>query len=328
MPGTSATRRGNGRPPSRKATMAVGRPAAKPPSRRRSRRKRDLRDRVILFGPLLLVLVGLLAFPIGFALYGSLANVDDFFSLEFLGLDNYQKLLGDLANIAKPALNTLRFVGVYLAGVLLIGLGGALLLNSNFKGRRWFRSALMMPWVIPTVLVALLWRWVFDPNLGGALNGLLEGLGLIENPVTWLGDPGIAPWVVIAAQVWHGFPFTMIMVIAGLQAIPQELYEAASLDGANAIQKFVSVTWPGVRSVFIIVGTLDGLYAFREFATIDVLTKGGPAGETEVLATLVYRMFFEYHHFGEALALAALMFVVALIATTLSMRLSLRGEEN
>lgn len=307
---------------------AAGRPPGRSDARRGGRRTRHGWDNVVFFGPLLVVLLGLLAFPIGFALYASFANVDDFFSMAFVGLDNYRSLLARPEDIVRPALNTVRFVGVSVAASLLIGFAGALMLNGKFKGRRWFRSALMMPWVIPTVLVALLWRWIVDSNMGGALNGLLAQLGLIDEPISWLGSPDLAPWVIIVAQVWHGFPFTMIMLLAGLQAIPEELYEAASVDGAGTVRKFTSITWPGVRSMFILVGTLEGLYTFREFATIDVLTKGGPAGSTEVLATQVYRLFFEYHHFGSALALAALMFVVAFVATTFLMRLSLRGEED
>ncbi len=308
--------------------QTTGRSPGRSGADRRRRHSRDGWDKVIFFGPLLVVLLGLLAFPICYALYASFANVDDFFSMDFVGLANYRELFERPDDIVRPVLNTVRFVGVSVVGSLLLGFAGALMLNGKFKGRRWFRSALMMPWVIPTVLVALLWRWIVDSNLGGALNGLLAQVGLIDEPISWLGSPDLAPWVIIVAQIWHGFPFTMIMLLAGLQAIPEELYEAASVDGAGSFRKFTSITWPGVRSMFILVGTLEGLYAFREFATIDVLTKGGPAGATEVLATEVYRMFFEYHHFGSALALAALMFVVALVATTFCMRQSLRGEED
>jgi len=282
---------------------------------------------VVFFGPILLVLVGLIGFPIGFALYASFADVDNLFSLEFAGVSNYENLLSSPEDLVVPFLNTMRFVIVSVGCSLIIGFAAALLLTSKLGGRRWFRSALMFPWVIPTVLVALLWRWIMDPA-AGAFNGLLQGLGLIDAPVSWLGEPAIAPWVIILAQVWHGFPFIMIMLMAALQTIPAELYEAASVDGAGAARRFVSITWPSVRPIFVLVGTLEGLYAFREFATIDVLTGGGPAGSTEVLATQVYRMFFDYHKFGEALALAALMFVLALVVTLLSMRLSTRGEED
>lgn len=296
--------------------------------RRRRARKGTTTERLVFFGPLMVVLVGLLAFPIGFSLYASFANVDDLFSMSFAGLQNYEALLARPEDLVTPAVNTLRFVLVSLAGSIVLGFGGALLLNTKVRGRRWLRSALMMPWVIPTVLVALLWRWIMDSNLGGALNGLLVQIGLIDEPVSWLGTPALAPWVIILAQVWHAFPFVMVMLLAGLQAIPEELYEAAAVDGAGAVRKFTAITWPGVRPMFILVGTLEGLYAFREFAVIDVLTEGGPAGSTEVLATQVYRLFFEYHHFGRAVALAALMFVVALVVTAFSMRLAMRREED
>lgn len=311
---------------SRPATVA-GRAGPVAPRPRR-RRIVSTADRAIFFGPLLAVLVGMLAFPIGFALYASFADVDNLFSLEFAGVTNYQELFERPADLVTPFLNTLRFVGISVVTALVLGFGGALLLNTRLRGRRWLRSALLFPWVIPTVLVALLWRWIMDSNSGGAFNGLLVELGVIDEPVSWLGSPDWAPWVIILAQVWHGFPFVMIMLLAGLQAIPDELYEAAAVDGAGPVRQLTAITWPGVRPIFVLVGTLEGLYAFREFATIDVLTKGGPAGSTEVLATQVYRLFFEYHQFGKAVALAALMFVLALVATTFFLRLSIRGEED
>lgn len=285
------------------------------------------RDKIIFFGPLIIVLVVLLAFPIGFALYASFADVDNSFSLSFVGFDNYQALLADTEALRKPLLNTLRFVSVSVIGALALGLVGALVMNAPIRGRRALRTMLLFPWVIPTVLVALLWRWIMDANLGGALNGMLQQFGLIDGPISWLGDPSLAPWIVIFAQVWHGFPFVMVMVLAALQTIPEELYEASSLDGAGAWQRFRAITWPGIRPVFVLVGTLEGLYAFREFATIRVLTDGGPAGSTEVLATLVYRYFFEYHMFGKAVALAALMFILALAVTILFTRFARNSED-
>lgn len=284
-------------------------------------------ERLVFFGPITLVLVGILGFPIAFALYASFADVDNLFSLAFIGLENYRELFESPKDLVVPFLNTLRFVGASAIGCLVIGFGGALLLNNQLGGQRWLRSALMFPWVIPTVLTALLWRWIMDSN-AGAFNGLLLELGLISEPHAWLGDPSFAPWIIIVAQVWHGFPFVLVMLLAGLQTIPRELYEAAAVDGAGWFRQLTEITWPGIRSIFILVGTLEGLYAFREFATIEVLTAGGPAGSTEVLATQVYRTFFQFFKFGEALALAAIMFVMALIFTLFFLRLSMRGEED
>ena len=309
-------------------TGAVAGTPVAAPARRRGGIRGSFLDRLIFFGPILIVLTGMLAFPIGFALYGSFADLDDFFSLQFIGIENYVRLSSRGADLVVPFWNTVRFVLVSVVGCLVLGFGGALLLNSRLKGRRWFRSAMMFPWVIPTVLVALLWRWILDSNLGGAFNGILLEIGLIQEPIAWLGDPAIAPWLTVLTQIWHGFPFVMVMLLAGLQAIPEELYEAASVDGAGKMRQLTAITWPGIRGLFILVGTLEGLYAFREFAAIDVLTKGGPAGSTEVLATLVYRLFFEYHQFGAAVALAGLMFVIALIATAFLTRLSLRGDDD
>ncbi|MEV0733375.1 sugar ABC transporter permease [Polymorphospora sp. NPDC050346] len=299
----------------RSAGRAVARPRA------------SLRIRMVFFGPLLVLMVGLLAFPILFALYASFADVDNLFSLEFAGLTNYESLLARPETLSGPLVNTLRFTLGSVVLALALGFGAALLLNGRLAGRRVMRSAFMFPWVIPTVVTALLWRWIMDSN-AGAFNGLLLQLRIIDQPVSWLGEPQLAPWIIILAQVWRGFPFIMVMLLAAMQTIPAELHEAAAVDGAGPLRRLVSITWPGVRPIFILVGTLEGLYAFREFAMIDVVTGGGPAGATEVLATQVYRLFFQYHRFGDAMALAALMFVLALIATLFLMRMAARGEED
>ncbi|MFB6397445.1 carbohydrate ABC transporter permease [Polymorphospora lycopeni] len=282
---------------------------------------------MVFFGPLLVLMVGLLAFPILFALYASFADVNNLFSLKFAGLTNYESLLARPETLSGPLVNTLRFTLGSVVLALTLGFGAALLLNGRLAGRRVMRSAFMFPWVIPTVVTALLWRWIMDSN-AGAFNGLLLQLRIIDQPVSWLGEPQLAPWIIILAQVWRGFPFIMVMLLAAMQTIPAELHEAAAVDGAGPLRRLVSITWPGVRPIFILVGTLEGLYAFREFAMIDVVTGGGPAGATEVLATQVYRLFFQYHRFGDAMALAALMFVLALIATLFLMRMAARGEED
>lgn len=268
----------------------------------------------------------LIAFPLGFALYVSFADVDNLFSLEFIGLGNFEALFTDVESLIVPFGNTLRYALVVVLLQLVIGFSAALLLNSKLRGRRWFRTAMMMPWVIPSVVAALTWRWMFDPQ-AGVLNDLLVSTGLSAGPISWLGDPSVAPWAVIAVSVWRGFPFVMVLLLAALQTIPEELYEAASLDGAGPMRKFTAITIPGVRSIAVLVTLMEGLWAFREFALIEVLTAGGPAGSTEVLATMVYRLFFVFHEFGEAAALAVMMFLFVLVASIVLLRITKEEDE-
>lgn len=276
--------------------------------------------------PLLVTMALLIAFPVGFAVYASLADIDDLFSLRFIGLGNFETLLSDIGRILPPFGNTLRYTLSVVALQMVIGFGAALLLNSRLRGRRWFRTALMMPWVIPSVIAALTWRWMFDPQLG-VLNSMLMAIGVIDAPQSWLGNPEIAPWAVIAVSVWRGFPFVTVLLLAALQTIPQELYEASAIDGAGPLRRLRYITVPGIRAIAVLVALMEGLWAFREFALIEVLTAGGPAGATEVLATLVYRLFFEFHQFGSATALAVLMFVFVFLASVLLLRVTREDDD-
>lgn len=276
-------------------------------------------EKAIFIAPLLVTMGLLIAFPLGFAIYASFADIDNLFSMQFIGLANYQSLLADAEGILRPLGNTLRYTLAVVALEMVIGFSAALLLNSRLRGRRWFRTALMMPWVIPSVIAALTWRWMFDPQVG-VINSIFVGIGVFDEPQSWLGNPEVAPWAVIAVSVWRGFPFVTVLLLAALQTIPSEQYEAASIDGAGPIRRLQYITLPGIRSIAVLTALMEGLWAFREFALIEVLTAGGPAGATEVLATLVYRLFFEFHQFGAATALAVLMFVFVFVASLLLLR--------
>lgn len=309
--------------PTRRAPEVTQAPGRAPEHKSRSAR----RDRVIFFGPLVVTMATLLAFPLVFAIYASFADIDNLFSLEFAGLANYQSLFERTDNLGRPFFNTLRYTLGVVVLQMAIGFAAALLLNSQLRGRRWFRTALMMPWVIPSVIAALTWRWMFDAQ-SGLVNGLLVQVGILDGPRSWLGDPSIAPWAVIAVSVWRGFPFVTVMLLAALQTIPKELYEAAELDGAGPVRRMRHITIPGIRAIAALVALMEGLWAFREFALIQVLTAGGPAGSTEVLATLVYRLFFEFQEFGAAAALAVLMFTFVLIASVFLIRYTREEDES
>ncbi len=241
----------------------------------------------------------------------------------FVGLDNFRFVLD---NQFWPVLqNTVVFtVGATVLAVVL-GMGLALALNSRLPGRGILRGAFIFPWVIPGVVVSFVWLWIFNANYG-LLNGLLTRLHLIDEPIVWLGRPGTAMWAVIIAKTWASFPWIMVMLLAGLQTVPQGLHEAASLDGAGVLKRFWHVTLPHLRGILGVVVLLEFIWNFQHFDMIWVLTQGGPAGATTTFAVSVYTTAFKGFNLGRAGALGALWMVLLLVLVVVYVRLSERGE--
>jgi len=193
-------------------------------------------------------------------------------------------------------------VGTAVFFKMIIGLAGALLLSMSFRGRNLIRSLLFIPWTLPVFVVALLWLWQLDTK--GAINVVLRKIGL--QPVTWLGIQYAMPSIILV-NVWKGFPFYMISLLAGLQAIPTEIYEAASIDGATNLQKFIYVSLPGIKPVFLTVIMLSTIWTFSEFITIYLITGGGPARTTTTLPLFIYEQAFASFDFTGACAASVLI---------------------
>jgi multiple sugar transport system permease protein len=221
----------------------------------------------------------------------------------YVGLENFKHVL---ANQFWPVLeNTLVFTGLGTVVPFIIGFALALALNTKMRGRAVLRGLFLFPWVIPGVVVSFAWLWIFNANYG-LLNGILVQLGLITEPVSWLGDPTTAMMAVIVAKSWASFPWIMVMLLAGLQTVPPALYEAASMDGAGPIKRFWHVTLPHLRGIIGVVILLELIWNFQHFDTIYVLTGGGPAGATTTFAVAVYETAFKGFDLGQAGALGAL----------------------
>lgn len=241
----------------------------------------------------------------------------------FVGLDNFRFVLD---NQFWPVLkNTLVFAGGSTALAVGLGLALALALNSRLPGRGVLRGAFIFPWVIPGVVVSFVWLWIFNANYG-ILNGLLLRLHLIHQPVVWLGEPGTAMWAVIIAKTWASFPWIMVMLLAGLQTVPDALHEAAALDGAGVRQRFWHVTLPHLRGILGVVVLLELIWNFQHFDTIYVMTNGGPAGATTTFAVAVYNTAFKGFNLGRAGALGALWMVLLLVLVVVYVRVTERGD--
>ncbi len=226
----------------------------------------------------------------------------------FIGFGNYAALLSNtevLRALRITALWTLLSVG----GKTLFGFAAAMLLQHPFRGRRIYLTLLMVPWVTPVVIAAIAWRWVLDGQFG-QLNGLLSALGVIPHPISWLGQQGTAFVATAAVDMWVGIPFMAMVLMAGLQSVPNELYEAAHIDGATAAQVFRHITLPMVRPILLVATLLSSVWTFNSFQVIWPLTRGGPAGATTTLVVRTFTTAFGSFDFGQAAALATFVFLL------------------
>lgn len=264
----------------------------------------DTHFALILVAPAMLVLVGLGVYP----LVTSLS--DGFFDASLLSTE--KRFIG-LANLIETVTgpfprvlgNTLAFS---LGSTLLsaaIGLGAALLLNRGIKGQAWLRGIFLFPWVIPGAIGSFIWLWILNANYG-VLNGFLRLIGLIDTNIFWFSERWLAMGALIIVKSWNSFPWMMVMFLAGLQGVPRELLESASVDGANSFQRFRNVTVPHLKGVIGVVLLLATIWNFQHFEIIYVLTGGGPAGGTATFSVELYRLAFQRYDTGLAGALGLL----------------------
>jgi multiple sugar transport system permease protein len=260
--------------------------------------------------PVIALLLGLVAYPFFYAIYVSFTNRVVGNPGEWIGLDNFRYLLRSPA-FGSAVWNTIVLVVVSDVLKLLIGLGLALLVNQHFRGRGLVRSFLMLPWAMPAFVAFLTWRVLYQP-IGGGINLVLTSTGLFPDIVDWLGQRSTAMPAVIAASVWRGFPFWFVSLLAALQSIPTELYEAARVDGANAWQRFWAVTFPGIRPVVIVTTLLSSIWTANSFENVWLLTQGGPSDATMVFPVLAY-FGMQTQRLGEAAAVSVAMLPVLAI---------------
>lgn len=223
----------------------------------------------------------------------------------------YKYLIED-AVFHSVLLNTLFFVVGTVLGHFLLALPVALALNLEFRARNWFRILMILPWTIPDVITGVIWSFIYNPA-NGFLNAVLIRWGLIKQPIPWLASPKLALFSVIMADIWRGYPYVMLVLLAGLQNIARELYEAAEVDGATTWERFFYVTLPQLKKVAMIALTLDFIWQFRRFGLIMSMTAGGPGRATEVLSTWVYKMYFTFFKPNYASAMAIVTALILLL---------------
>lgn len=212
--------------------------------------------------------------------------------------------------------NSLRVTAIFVVGVVtalvIMAIIIAVALNQDLPGRRLLRSVALLPWVTPTVIGALLWMWILQPQYG-VMNYMLTSLGLIEEPISWLASVDWALPSVMAAAFWRQFPFMFVVVLAGLQGIPRDMYESAMIDGASFLRRFFSITLPLLRNVIRVVILMSVIMNFRQFPLVWTMTGGGPIDRTMTLAVLSYRQSFVNLNFGRGAAVATIWLLIVLI---------------
>ena len=260
--------------------------------------------------PAVLLLLGLIGYPFLYAILISFTNRTVGSVGHFIGLANFAYLVNS-SDFQAAVRNTITIVLVSDAGKLAIGLGLALLVNQNLPGRGVFRAILMLPWAMPGFVVFMTWRVIYAP-IGGGLNLLLNDSGLYSGMIDFLGERPTAMPSVIAATIWRGFPFWFISILAALQTIPAEQYEAARVDGANAWQRFRHITFPGIRHVVIVTTLLSSIWTANSFENVWLLTQGGPSDATIVFPVLAY-FGMQTMQLGQAAAVSVAMLPVLAI---------------
>jgi multiple sugar transport system permease protein len=278
----------------------------------------------LLLAPTVLLLGVFIAYPFVMGVWLSLSSTSVGNVGEFVGLRNFLKAWND--SIFQTAFRN-TFYYTFWATILKLALGMwlALLLNRHFRGKRLVRASMLLPFIIPTVLSTFAWRWMFDPTFS-VLNWLLYRTGFIVTKIPFLSDGDYGMWCAIVVNTWRGMPFFAITLLAGLQTISPDLHEAASLDGANGWQRFWRVTWPLLKPVTLVVVVFSIIQTFSDFQLIYVLTGGGPANSTHLLATYAYQVGVATGLLGEGAAISLFMLPVLFIVVWVQLRYLRRLE--
>jgi multiple sugar transport system permease protein len=273
--------------------------------------------------PAIILLVVILGFP---AIAALLQSFDLLWGARAgPSLANYTELITD-SGYHNALSNTGLFVLCTVTIHMALGLGVAMLLNMDVKLKWVFRIAALLPWTVPDVIGGMLWRFMFD-TMAGFINAIGLAMHWIDAPVDWLGNPSLAFFTVILAEGWRGYPFIMLILLAGLQSIPGQQYEAAVMDGASRWQSFLNVTLPNLKPMIFVALVLDVIWQARLFGLIYGMTGGGPGASTEVIPLLVYRNYFEFFNTSYAAAMAVTLAVVMVAVAIPYLKTTLRRED-
>lgn len=263
-------------------------------------------------------------YPLVSGLQMSLLRWDGIEEPRYIGLRNFEKILSDPMT-GTVLMNNVHYAVGTVVGKIVLSLLLAILLHQALKGRTFYRTSLFMPVVMSFVVVGVLWSWLFNPQFG-LINSFLRGLGLEFLVQDWLGDAAVALNSLILVDIWKWYGFHMVIFLAGLQSIPDELYEAARIDGASVWQQFRHVTLPMLQPVMIVNVTISVMGAFNVFDIPFIMTAGGPANATNVMALHIYIRGFKFYRFGFSAALSYVLLVIVTLVAAIQLRLMTSGD--
>jgi multiple sugar transport system permease protein len=291
---------------------------------------RDWRLGYLLALPIIIVMFGLIAYPLAYSVWLSLNEIKLGGEGRFVGLGNYYKLLLDSnARIHDTFMNSVKISMIYtggaLAGKAFLGMVTALILHASIRGRNLWRALLFLPWSVPAVVSAQSWRWMYN-DINGVFNTMLTRLGLIDTPILFLGDINLAMWSVLAAVIWQGTPFWTMTFLAGMQSIPGEIYEAAQIDGASTWQSYWYITLPNLTNVIVVTFMLSGIWTANSVQYVYILTNGGPAGATETFPMLALTQGIRSYDLGIGATIPLIFFPLFAVLIYFLTRRMLRGE--
>jgi ABC-type sugar transport system permease subunit len=269
----------------------------------------------LLILPSLLLLLLLVIFPVGYVLY---LSMHDFTTAELVwtGFSNYKEILFSDGEFWPYTFHSIEYVFLAIGSAFLIGLLVALSLNTINKFKGTLRTMALWAWAIPPVIASLMWKWILN-DTNGVINDILLEIGLISNPIPWLSLPHVTMIVLSQVHTWTVIPFIMVILLAGLQSIPSELYEAASIDGANSLNRFQMITFPMLKSSILTSVMISSIFAFRTIDIVFTLTRGGPGEATQMLVTYIYDKAFIGLRLGYAAALSVIMVVISMLMVTM-----------
>ena len=266
--------------------------------------------------PAAALLLVFLTYPLGLGIWLGFTDTKIGKAGWFIGLENYQSLFQD-SMFWVAVWNTVLYTAVATVGKFALGLWLALILNTNLPAKSFIRAIVLVPWIVPTVLSAIAFWWLYDPQFS-VISYVLVKLGIIDQYIDFLGLPENAKASLIAANIWRGIPFVAICLLAGLQTISPSLYEAAALDGATPFQRFWRITLPLLLPILSVVLTFSVLFTFTDFQLVYAITRGGPANSTHLMATLAFQRAIPGGQLGEGAAIAVAMIPFLLFATMFS----------
>ncbi len=277
---------------------------------------RKNRDGYYFTLPIVIMLGALTIYPMLYGFYISFFNTNLVNKWKFVGVKYYLDAFTERA-FYQSVLLTFGFMLLVVAGHFILGFILASILNRDFKGRTFFRVIFMLPWFFPEAVVALLFTWIMNP-MYGILNSILRSLGVISSQMSWLGSKELAFPSVVFVCIWKGFPLVMTMILAGLQSISKDYYEAAELDGANRWMQFRCITLPSLKPILTTVLILDCVWWFKQYTLVYTMTAGGPGTSTSLISLSIYSTAFNDLRFGKAAAWGILVFLICYLINVVS----------